>query len=164
MPNHDYSAGEVMTAANMDAYSNNSYFAQMRQTVTQTLSDGVFAAITFTTEDADTDGGHDTGSNTSRYTCQTAGWWELTGGVAFVASATNQRLLQWKKNGTAINGSGVRINGAANGNAMAARTIMVNLSVGDYVELFAHQNTGGNLDTLSSADMMSSMTVRRIST
>src|SRR4249919_55753 len=64
---------------------------QVRQTVAQSLTSGVFSAITFTTEDWDLDPTgtstqHDTGANTSRFTAIYPGKYEFSGAVGFAAS------------------------------------------------------------------------------
>jgi hypothetical protein len=89
--------------------------------------------------------------------------YEFSGGMGIAPSVTGQRMLQWSKNGSAIAGGVVRMPASANGNAMAARTILVNLAVSDYVELFGHQNTGGTIATVTTSELQSTMTVRRIS-
>lgn len=163
MPGHDFTTGEVLTAANVDAYLNNSFYAQMRQTVAQNISDSTATALTFTTEDFDTDAGHDTGSNTSRYTCQTAGRYLLGGKFSFAGNTTGQRYGQWYKNGSGIAGSAVRLSGAANQHACAMTVMLVDLAVSDYVELVVQQNSGGTLATLVAAgnDMQSLFLVMR---
>lgn len=163
MPGHDFTTGEVLTAANVDAYLNNSIYCQARQTVSQNLLDSTMTALTFTTEDFDTDSIHDTGSNTSRFVCQTAGVYMLSGGMGIAANLTGQRYVQWAKNGTAINGSATRATGAANTNAVAPRTIFVTLAVSDYIELNGHQNSTGTLATNATTDMQSHVTFWRVS-
>lgn len=54
------------------------------QTVAQTgIADNTTTAVTFTTEDLDTEGFHSTSSNTSRVTPTVAGWYRVYGSVAF---------------------------------------------------------------------------------
>lgn len=136
--------------------------AQMRQTSAQSLSHATFTAITFTTEDYDSHGGHDNATNPSRYTAPIDGQYELSGGVGFTANASGFRALVWSKNGTRIAGSqtsAAAIGGGAS-QPMAARTIKVQLVAGDYVELVAYQDSGGGaLNTSVSNDEQSSMTV-----
>lgn len=163
MPGHDFATGEVLTAANVDAYLNNSFYFYARQTVAQTLADSTFTGITFSTEDFDTDSGHSTSSNTSRFVCQTAGVYLLAGCVSYTGSTTNQRYARFALNGTAVNGSATRLTGSANSCAVPARTVILTLAVSDYVELQGHQNTGGNLDTLVTSDLQSSFLVWRMS-
>lgn len=138
--------------------------AQLRQTVTQTLTTGVFADVTFSTEDWDVFTEHDTVTNNARYTAGFAGVREFAGGVTFAAASAGARILQWAKNGTAVNGSDVAIASAGGGLAtrVAARTVEVDMAAGDYVTLQALQDTGGNLATISSGAAMSSMTVKYV--
>lgn len=163
MPAHDFTAAEVLTSANVDGYLNNSYYGQFRQSVSQNFTDATFASLTFTTEDFDTDSGHDTVTNTSRYTAQTAGRYMCMGAWGLTGNAAGQRYVMWLKNGSAILGSGIRVGGTTNANLTPARTIIVDLAVGDYVEMSCHQNCGITLASLSSADTQSSMTVWRVS-
>jgi hypothetical protein len=132
-----------------------------RQTVAQTLTTATFAAVTMTAEDVDTHGGHSTSSNTSRYVAPEDGWYECSGGVGFASNATGFRACEWRKNGTALAGSDARAPAVAAGSSssVAARTILVSLSAGDYVELFAFQNSGGDLGTSVVADVESAVNV-----
>lgn len=162
MPGHDFTTGEVLTAANMDAYCNNSFYGQFRQTVAQSITSGATTALTFTTgEDFDTESGHDAVTNNTRFTCQTAGVYELTGGFSFAGDTTGQRYGLWYKNGAVINGGSVRGPGSANATILAMRSLLVTLAVSDYIELFVHQNTAGALLTLVSTDSMSTFSVKR---
>lgn len=137
--------------------------AQMRQIVAQTIPNTIYASITFTTEDFDTHGGHDTSSNTSRYVCQLAGRYSLNGAIAYAASGSGFRAAVWVKNGTRLPGSqsdALSVSGGPT-TQVTARPYQVVLAVNDYIELQAYQNSGGNLDTLvSSADEQSSMLIQ----
>lgn len=118
------------------------------QTSAQSLTDGVAAALTFNSEDVDSAGGHSTSTNTSRYTAVYPGWYRASAGVSFAANATGLRALEIAKNGALINGSGVilpAISGVSH--RMTSRTILSFLNVGDYLEAFAFQNSGGALNT-----------------
>lgn len=126
--------------------------AELRQTAAQSISSAVAAVILFDTEDVDTDvdgvGGHSTSSNTSRYTARYPGWYEVSGGVSFAASATNRRLCWWRVNGVDMNASEGGHPGSAAGTlGTVARTKLVYLAIGDYVELVAFQDSGGALLT-----------------
>lgn len=124
--------------------------AHLRQTVAQTVSNGVFTAITYDAEDFDNYAGHSTASNTDRYTCMLAGWYMLNGAIGWAASAstTTQRGSSWYKNGSQLNASQLLFTPSVNATMQfPARTMFVQLAVADYVELRAFQNTGGNLNT-----------------
>lgn len=139
--------------------------AVLRQTTGQTIANNVFAAITLTTEDIDTANGHSTSSNTSRYTAQRAGYYQVSGRVSFVTSATAQRTGKLTKNGADIASSGNNIQAMSGGQTMCpVLPVIVQLAVGDYVELWGNQNSGGNLDTYVGVTyFQSAMVVRWVS-
>lgn len=142
--------------------------ADMNQTVAQTLTTSVFAAVTFTTETVDTDvdgiGGHDTSSNTSRYTARYPGWYQCSGGGGFAVNATGIRATRWAVNGTAVNGSQTaEATTAATSAEWAARTKHFYLNAGDYVELQLFQNSGGNLNTDVTTADQSHVSIRWVS-
>ncbi len=111
-----------------------------------TLGSGAWTPVLFAAEDLDTANGHSTSSNTSRYTATVAGWYDLDGGHRFSASATGSRGARFSKNGAVIGSSDNIIPATPSGQmALSAKSITVQLGVGDYVELEAWQNTGGNL-------------------
>lgn len=133
---------------------------QLRQTVSQNVTTSTFTALTFTTEDVDTDDGHDTGSNTSRYVAPEDGWYRCSGAFNFESNATGVRVSRWAKNGTEING-GRTDHPAISGAQVAynARTIDISLSAGDYVELQVWQNSGGTRATVVTADVQAHVTI-----
>lgn len=138
--------------------------ARMRQTTLQTLTNATDTALTFTTEDFDTDNAHSTSSNTSRYVFPYDGKYLLSGGCTFAVNATGVRILTWSINGTAVNGSGSSMPGSAStaGNRVPARAVIVNVTAGQYAELIAFQNSGGNLDTNVTTSEQPSMEVMYI--
>jgi hypothetical protein len=138
--------------------------AMLRQTAAQTLTTGTYTAVLFDTEDFDSHNGHSTVSNTSRYTAVTAGVYEVSGGCAFAANATGRRLARVAANGTVIGGSlsGIPANASVVG--YPVRTTLVRLAVGDYVELQALQESGGNLATfITNSEFQPTMVVRWVS-
>lgn len=135
-----------------------------RQTSVQPLTTGTFTAITWDTEDVDSANGHDTSTNPSRYTAQYAGWYQVSGGVSFANNSTGYRQTVWGVNGSlifdyfasmgAVNGTGTR---------SVARTLMVYLAIGDYVELHGWQNGSASLNTEVASGTQSSINVRWVS-
>jgi hypothetical protein len=132
-----------------------------RQTVAQTLTSAVFAPVTLDTEDEDNYSGHSTSTNTSRYTAQVAGWYLCSGSVGFVGNATGRRATEWLKNGAVVSGSQLAwAPGVATAVEFPAETILIFLAVGDYVEIGAYQESGGNLNTdVAFTNVQSSMSV-----
>ncbi len=110
-----------------------------------TISHATDTALPFNSERRDTDNIHDTGLNTSRLTCKTAGVYTITGSIAFVANATSYRQISIDLNG------GTRIAGTnwlGNNLVLNIKEITTDyeLAVDDYVELIVRQNSGGNLN------------------
>jgi len=138
--------------------------ARLRQTTPQTLTTGVLTAVTFTTEDDDSVNGHDNSTNPSRYTAVYPGRYLLLGQVGFMSNATGVRICVWRVNGTSINGTQVQtVPATGQDTAMAACGTEWYLNVGDYVELWAFQSSGGNLNTASGPEDVCSMTVKWVS-
>lgn len=151
------------------AFALNPPRAELRQNVAQTLTTGVGAMLTWDIEDLDTDvdaiGGHDTAVNPSRYTVRYAGWYQVSGVASFVANSTGRRITYIAVNGSIVNGTEMIFPASATGSSHAAtRTKHIYLNVGDYVEIQATQDSGGNLATSSGfGPSNSSMSVRWVS-
>lgn len=167
-----FSAGSVLTAAELNTYLSNavSFFlsvptCELRQTIAQSIANSSATTILFDTEDVDTDGMHSTTTNTSRVTAQTAGRYQVSGGVGFAANATGLRETYWAVNGSTNNGSDVETPSiAAVTLAIPARTKTIFLNVNDYVELGCVQASGGALNTAVVAADQPNMTVRWVGT
>ncbi len=164
-------AGEVVTAAylNTNVRDSGNFFlakpiAELRQSVAQSIANFPTAtAVTFDLEDIDNDSGHSTSSNTSRYTAQTPGRFQLSGGIAFAGNATGRRWACWYLNGSVLTGSQTTFAASTGSDiAIAARTKTVLLNgTTDYVELIAQQDSGGALNTyVGSSQAQSGLVVR----
>lgn len=95
--------------------------------------------------------------NTTRWTCPTAGWWTVSGSISFNGStAGSQRDAAWFVNGSLITAGRSRTfaeTSIANTPlTVEARSLPVQLAVGDYVELIPVQNTGGAIDTATGSN------------
>lgn len=167
-------AGEIVTAAYMNTNirdAGNFFLSwpvfEARQTLAQSIPANSDTGILLDTEDIDTDNGHSTATNTSRYVPQTAGRFQLSGGVSFASNATGQRNSEFGKNGTLINGSGVAItplSGVSTRVPTRVMTVVANGST-DYFELFGWQNSGGALNTANTfAGDQSTFSVRMVGT
>ncbi|MEV6580283.1 hypothetical protein AB0M92_19195 [Streptomyces sp. NPDC051582] len=116
------------------------------QTVVQSVANGTWQVLTFDTETIDTYGGHSTVSNTSRYTCQLAGWYRIAGRAAFAVNGTGSRGCRVHLNANYIQGAAT-LTGAGTLMGIPEVTHTLYLNVGDYVELAGGQNSGGSLST-----------------
>lgn len=147
----------------------NYLFAPVRfkgySSTTQSIANGSSSGsvLTLDTEIVDSDGGHSTTTNTSRYTAQTAGLYYVSGSVCFATSATGARTLQVFLNGAAVFGSAVQAAAqSANGGSVFTSTL-VQMAVGDYVELFAWQTSGAALLTSVGTSVDTTMNLFRVS-
>ncbi len=163
----DWTAGQRVLASQLQQLTTAARFAQnpplavLYQTVAQTLTTGTPAPVTYDSEQVDSVGGHSTVTNTSRYTAQYTGYYFVHLNNLFVSNATGGRLAQVYKNGTALTTSFTVIPAAPTFYAAMGieSSTWVQLNVGDYVEGFASQNSGGDLDTYVAAGAGSSMEV-----
>ena len=99
-----------------------------RLTVATSLATATNIAVPWDTEDLDTDNGHSTGTNTSRYTAATAGWYQVDTTVWFDTNATGTRTLKLFVNGGLIAGSP-----SANGNALSAGVTILSAATTFYL-------------------------------
>jgi hypothetical protein len=114
----------------------------------QTVSTATFTAITFNATDLfDTDGFHDPSTNASRMTVPSgkAGKYAFTSRIYFdTASSTGRRIFALYKNGAVVEDAQVEY--AVVSRIIGLNTGIINLAEGDYIEAYAFQGSGGNLD------------------
>lgn len=147
-----WTVGELLTAAklNTDLRDGLNFLlapprAQLYRTTSQSTTTGVFAALQWDAENIDTDGGHSTSTNNSRYTAQTSGWYEVTASVLWAADST----AGFRLTNVDVNNSGFpQIYDMST--PMSDNSCVLNpcgkvfLNVGDYVEVKVYQTSGGN--------------------
>lgn len=152
-----WAAGESISSSRLNAnisdvltFLANTPGLDMSQTVAQSFANASAPTVglTFTSEDFDSSGMHSTSVNTSRATAVYAGVYVGGGGTGFVANAAGSRGGEWAVTGVALNGgfSWLPANGSGL-TATPARTKSFFLNVGDYVEYWAAQTSGGALLT-----------------
>jgi hypothetical protein len=131
--------------------SSGSTFAGCRAEVDnsqQLISNNTDTVVTLPTEVFDTDGFHSTSSNTGRITIPSgkAGYYLFYGYVNFSSNTTGNRRLKFSVNNTT--GSAERSCNAITGSSglsLVYLTAVINCAVGDYVNMIAFQDSGGNL-------------------
>lgn len=122
--------------------------AQISRTgAAQSLTSGSVTAIQFDTEDRDNNNYANLGTNNTRLTVPTAGWYVICGVVQFNAAANGIRDI-----GIRVNGSGNRYGfqrqpGSASLNQTLATSTILYLAANDYVELMAAQDSGGSVNS-----------------
>lgn len=164
-------AGEVVTAAHFNTNIRDVFnfllappIAELRQASAQSIPNNTHTAVTFDSEDVDSAGGHSLVTNTSRYTFQYPGWYELAGGHSFATDAVGARGSYWAKNGTAVNGSNTVLPTVSGLSWCGpARTKQVFGNVSDYAELFVYQGRGSALNTSVTAQEMPHASIRWVS-
>ena len=145
-----FTAGDDATSARLNTRS--SAISELQspprcrayQSAAQTLTTAVSAAVTLDAEDIDTEAIHSTVTNNSRMTIVTAGRYRVMAGVTFSSNATGYREVLVKKNGTTV--FYIRSATTSAGAPCLTTTDEVLCSAGDYIEMYALQTSGGNLN------------------
>ena len=140
-------------AYKVSAYRNNTAF-------TLTTS-GTLYAIPLNAEEFDSHSQHDDSTNPERFTCVKAGTYLVTGQVSFTANSTGNRDALLRKNGTDYVGQ-TRYLTMASGNTSVPVFAMVELAVGDYVELIGRQYSGGSLTLYYANELSNHMKMVRL--
>jgi hypothetical protein len=147
---YPWSASDVLTAADLNSAIGASQaparcFAYQGTTAT-TLTTGATTPLPLDAEVVDSTGSmHSLVTNTSRIVIPSNGWYRVYGRVAFVANATGFRRAVLTLSGVSFAETRVpALSGAA---TVAECVAEYGMGAGQYVELQAQQNSGGNLDT-----------------
>ena len=119
--------------------------ASVYNSATQNIPNITFTPMAFDTEVYDTDGIHDTVTNNTRLTCQTAGKYVMTGSVDASSNATGTRGIGIRLNGASIYGLTIVPASTGSGGRYLATVAILDLAATDYVELVAYQSSGGAL-------------------
>jgi hypothetical protein len=118
--------------------------ASVYNSALQTIANNTYTALTFNTEQFDTNAFHSTSSNTSRFTIPAgyAGKYLINGQVLADNNATGTRSFYFYKNGAGFLYT-TNVQGSTIEPSLTASYI-ADLAVGDYVELFYWQNSGAS--------------------
>lgn len=154
-----WTVGELLTASklNTDLRDGLNFLlapplAMLVKSGTQSIPNNTATAVTWETEQIDRDGGHSTSSQTSRYVCQTTGWYQIVGTVRWTNLVTGGELraAQFRKNGSSYlpGSSNATKSGATSVYTVQVVTTLVQLVVSDYVELIVQQDSGGAMNVL----------------
>jgi hypothetical protein len=121
----------------------------LTKSANQTLSNATATAITFDGENFDTDAYHDNSTNNSRITIPSGkgGKYVVSARATFASNTTDQRRIQFRVNGSATAIDLFNTSTGVAGEPFSMQTTrFLDLSAGDYVEMFAYQASGGNLN------------------
>jgi hypothetical protein len=122
----------------------------LTETAAQSISNSTWTAITFTTEQFDTDSFHSNVSNTSRITIPSGkgGKYLFTSHISFNATnGTGRRQTRFYKNGSPVDISLVEIPPTSTAFVQMPNSIILDLVATDYVEVFAFQSSTISLNT-----------------
>lgn len=96
---------------------------------------------------------HDNATNNSRLVARTAGKYRIGGQIAYVSNATGIRALNIRVNAAGNPASGTliystQVQSLTSGTAVVTgEPFLYPLAVGDYIEMFGQQTSGGSLAT-----------------
>lgn len=127
-----------------DFLANRPTFHSQCQNATS-VADNVWTAIPYVFDLIDTDGGHNTVVNNTKYFCQVPGWYWVKGSVAWNSTGTN--TASRFEAGIAVNaniivGSSQFLFRGTNDAAAMSTSALLFLNAGDYVEIWCRQHTG----------------------
>jgi hypothetical protein len=116
------------------------------KSASQSLTNEVVTAITWDSEDYDTDAIHSTSSNTSRFTVPSGktGYWLFAGVVMYATGTGDYRGIRIYKNGGIE--SYQYYKQATNATAAYGFSYVWKLTAADYLEIYGDQSSGGALD------------------
>lgn len=141
-------ASQLTQVAAVGTYQMNKPAAVLTQATAQSLLNNSAAAVKFDAHTLDSHSGHSDTVNNTRYTAQYPGWYRVRGQVTWGPNATNDRSVTIYVNGSQIPTSW-NIGPAAGLSFATGREVngLVYLAIGDYVEIWASQNTGSTINT-----------------
>lgn len=133
-----------------------------RDNTTFTLTtSGTLYAIPLNQEVYDSHTQHDNSTNPERLVCKKAGVYIVMGMVSYTANATGNRDALLRVNGTNYVGQ-TRYLTMASGSTSVPVFAMVEMAVGDYVELIGRQYSGGSLTLYYANSLSNHMKMIRI--
>jgi hypothetical protein len=115
----------------------------------QSIPNNAATALTFDTRvaDADMDGSNYFTLTGSKFTARYPGWYDAVGRYTCLANATGVRYVQFAVNGVVQSYQITTVPGSAAAVAAIEVSGEVFLNQGDYLEIWAFQNSGGALNT-----------------
>jgi hypothetical protein len=126
--------------------------ASAYKSTNQSISNNTTTAVTFNTENFDTDAFHDNSTNTSRFTVPAGkgGYYLVNGSITFAANSAGIRSVYVYKNG-AVAGYVTQTAPTSSGFAILNFNFTIKTVATDYIEVFCYQSSGGALDVESGA-------------
>lgn len=142
--------------------------ARVYNNTTQSITSATWTALTFNSEEFDSDAFHDTVSNTSRLTVPTAknGKYLLEAHGAFAVANVGQRWMKFRKNGTTeLRGTVNMNNNGGSALTIITSSMVVDLVATDYVEVMVFQDHGSAVNIGSATtEYQSAFSISRLGT
>lgn len=117
----------------------------------QSIPNATWTPINYGTNYLDTDGGHNTSTNSQMFFAQVAGYYWVRGSVSINPSGVGNGVSRMDtaiaKNGAILIGSSQFLTKGANVNCALQASFLPFLNPGDRVELWLRQNTGITIQT-----------------
>lgn len=149
-------AGQLLTTGLV------SYSACAYNSANISIPNGVETVLTLNSERWDNATIHSTSANTSRMTAPVDGVYLITANIEFDANATGERYVAIRLNGGTYLAAPT-IDAAGGGlNTGFAFTRQYALSAGDYIEIWAFQNSGGALNVVASGNRSPEVQMTRV--
>ena len=136
--------------------------ARVYSSASITLLNNTPTTLTFDTQRFNS-GEWDSTTNPSRITAIVDGIYSISGSVSFSPNSTGQRSLSIRKSGSNNIASEQVPNASASLPTNLTVSTITSLAAGDYVELVALQNSGGNLSVLQSSQYSPEFAAVRLS-
>ncbi|MEV3980809.1 hypothetical protein [Nonomuraea sp. NPDC049758] len=148
-----WTVGELLTASKMNADVRNGLnfllsgkpLAILTRSSIQNFNHNTPAPVTWNSEVIDRDGGHDNVTNPTRYTAQTAGWYNVTAMLNWVNFAGGSRYLGLNRSGAAVY-TEARGASPASYPSVNLLAVPIFLSLGDYVTAEGMQDSGSTIN------------------
>ena len=160
--------GTLITAAQLNAsYRDDLLFlgtplrAKGTRSTNKSLTSGSDTVYDMDAEEYDNGSFHSTSTNNSRLIAPIAAAYNVIAQVSFAGSSAGARQMQIRKNSAGASGGGTRLIQTADDARPSGAAMQFNgscdveLTVGDYVEMFALQTTGGALNVNAADTYMS---------
>jgi len=122
------------------------YGCQLQKSVSQSVANNSYVALTFQTESVDVGGYHSGTSSKIIIPAGKAGTYLFTGQVTYATAASGLRFCVFYKNGSVV-ATGNSHFGSTTWDTTTG-TLIITLAVADEMELYARQTSGGALDVV----------------
>lgn len=150
--------GKITAAAHLATVENGINWLQgvdrcmaYQGTTATSFTTATWAVLPFDTEQYDTNNMHSTVTNTSRIVAIYTGLYSVNFLISFATNATGGRMAELRKNAAGSEVAGTLLGRFVEPSAWASSltsvsgTLDVQLTAGDYIELFGWQSSGGAL-------------------